>query len=61
MLQIWELCFVNAHLTNINLSNFNSNNVDDMFAMFEGCKSLNKNNLIIKDKKILNDEDSFFE
>ena len=41
-------------LNNINLSNFNTNNVTDMERMFEGCSSLNKNNIITKDKKLLN-------
>ena len=41
-------------LTNINLSNFNTNNVTNMNNMFYGCRSLNKNNIITKDRKILN-------
>ena len=43
-----------SSLTNINLSNFNTNNVYDMSYMFFGCKQLTKNNIIAKDKKILN-------
>ena len=43
-----------SSLNNINLSNFNTNNVTNMGCMFYGCKSLNKNNIITKDKKILN-------
>ena len=43
-----------SSLTNINLSNFNTNNVIKMNSMFFGCKSLNKNNIITKDKKIIN-------
>ena len=42
-----------SSLTNINLSNFNTNNVTNMFGMFGECLSLNKNNIIIKDKRIL--------
>ena len=41
-------------LTNINLSNFNTINVKDMKSMFENCKKLTKNNIITKDKKLLN-------
>ena len=40
-------------LTNINLSNFNTNNVTNMLGMFDGCFKLNKNNVIVKDKRIL--------
>ena len=43
-----------SSLTNINLSNFNTNNVIDMGFMFEGCSSLKKENIITKDKRILN-------
>ena len=32
-------------LTNINLSNFNTNNVTNMFCMFYGCSSLTNLNL----------------
>ena len=32
-------------LTNLNLSNFNTQNVTSMFRMFEGCKSLTSLNL----------------
>ena len=42
-----------SSLTNIDLSNFNTNNVTNMFGMFGECLSLNKNNIIIKDKRIL--------
>ena len=41
-------------LTNINLSNFNTNNVTNMSGMFAGCSSLKKENIIIKDKNSLN-------
>ena len=41
-------------LTNINLSNFNTNNVNNMWGMFYGCEKLTKNNVITKDKRILN-------
>ena len=40
-------------LTNINLSNFNIQNVSEMDGMFEGCNLLNKQNLIRNDKKIM--------
>ena len=40
-------------LTNLNLSNFNTNNATSMGKMFFGCKNLNKNNIITKDKRIL--------
>jgi len=43
-----------SSLNNINLSNFNTNNVTNMAYMFDGCSSLNKNNIITKDKKLLN-------
>ncbi len=42
-----------SQLTNINLSNFNTNNVTNMLHMFFGCEKLNKNNVIVKDKRIL--------
>ena len=42
-----------SSLTNINLSNFNTNNVTNMGYMFFGCFKLNKNNVIVKDKRIL--------
>ena len=48
-----------SSLKNIDLSNFNTNNVTDMGCMFYGCPSLNKNNIIIKDKIILNNNDIF--
>ena len=44
-----------SSLININLSNFNTNNICKMSYMFEGCKNLNKNNIITKDKRILNE------
>ena len=34
-----------SSLTNIDLSNFNTNNVNDMSSMFEGCSSLTNINL----------------
>ena len=42
-----------SSVTNINLSNFNTNNVTDMGFMFNGCSKLRKENVITKDKKIL--------
>ena len=44
-----------SSLTNINLSNFNTNNVNYMSRMFNGCYKLKKNNIITKDKRILNE------
>ena len=41
-------------LTNLNLSNFNTQNVTNMSGMFSYCKSLKKENIITKDNKILN-------
>ena len=41
-------------LTNINLSNFNTQNVTNMSDMFYGCKSLKKKNIITKCQRILN-------
>ena len=46
-------------LTNINLSNFNTQNVTDMCCMFKGCNSLKKENLIVKDNKILKEFENF--
>ena len=40
-------------LSNINLSNFNTQNVIDMSDMFYYCSSLKKQNVITNDKKIL--------
>ena len=41
-------------LTNINLSNFNTQNVTDMYFMFRDCNALKKENVITNDIKILN-------
>ena len=41
-------------LTNLNLSNFNTQNVTNMNNMLSGCNSLKKENIITKDNKILN-------
>ena len=43
-----------SSLTNINLANFNTNNVKNMSYMFSGCKILTNNNVITNDKRILN-------
>ena len=48
-----------SSLTNLNLSNFNTENVTNMNSMFAGCKSLKIKNIIIKDKKIFNDNNVF--
>ena len=50
-----------SSLTNINLSNCNFNNVTNFVGMFGECKLLKKNNIIIKDRKILKDENLFKE
>ena len=42
-----------SSLNNLDLSNFNTQNVIDMSCMFEGCSSLKKNNVITNDNKIL--------
>jgi surface protein len=41
-------------LKNIDLSNFNTQNITYMGDMFYECNSLKKNNIKTKDKKILN-------
>ena len=46
-----------SSLRNINLSNFNTNNVKDMSSIFHNCEKLTKNNVIIKDKRILDEFD----
>ena len=43
-----------SSLTNINLSNFNTQNVTDMWSMFCDCSSLKNKNIITNDKKIIN-------
>ena len=42
-------------LTNINLSDFNTQKVTKMSDIFYGCTSLTKNNVITKDKNLLNE------
>ena len=42
-------------LTNLNLSNFNTQNVTNMSDMFGYCELLKKNNIITEDNKILNE------
>jgi len=42
-----------SSLTNIDLSNINTNKVRDMKSIFLECEKLNKNGIITKDKKIL--------
>ena len=44
-----------SSLKELNLSNFNTNNVRNMSGMFFECKKLKKNNIITKDKRILNE------
>ena len=45
-------------LTNLNLSNFNTQNAKEMYMMFFNCKSLDKNKIITKDNKILENFDN---
>ena len=40
-------------LTNLNLSNFNTQNVTNMEWMFSWCKSLKKRKVITTDNKII--------
>ena len=47
---MFSLCIC---LTNIDLSNFNTQNVTNMSEMFFGCSSLKKQNVLTNDKKIL--------
>jgi len=42
-----------SSLTNIDLSNFNTQNVKNMSMMFAGCIFLKKENILTKDKRIL--------
>ena len=46
-------------LTNLNLSNFNTQKVTYMGSMFNGCKSLAKGNIITKDSKILKEFEKY--
>jgi surface protein len=43
-----------SSLTYINLSNFNTIKVTNMGWMFYGCSSLKKENVVTKDKRVLN-------
>ena len=52
MLRMFFYC---NSLTNLNLSNFNTQNVTDMSHMFFYCDLLTKNNIITRDKRILNE------
>ena len=45
-------------LTNLNLSNFNTQNVTNMSYMFVNCESLKNYNIITKDNKILKEFDN---
>ena len=57
MLKVCIVCFIICKsLINLNVSNFNTQNVTDMSYMFEGCRLLKKENIITEDNKIL----SFF-
>ena len=50
-----------SSLTKINFYNFNTNNNTEIIGMFGGCKSLQKENIIIKDRTILDDKRLFKE
>ena len=41
-------------ITNINLSNFNTDRVTNMNGMFSGCTFLTNVNIITNDKRIIN-------
>ena len=43
-----------SSLTNIDLSNFNVNNDTNINSMFHECRALKKENVITKDKRIIN-------
>ena len=42
-----------SSLTNLDLSNFSTENAEDMRLMFNCCSSLSSKNIITKNKKIL--------
>ena len=44
-----------SYLTNINLSNFNTQNVKYMIDIFKECDKLKKNNVITFDQKLLDE------
>ena len=54
---MWCMFYDCNSLTNLNLSNLNTQKVNDMIEMFSGCKLLNKKNLITKDNKVLKEFD----
>ena len=47
-------------LKSLDLSNFNTQNVTDMWFLFYGCNSLKRENIITKDDKILKALDKYF-
>ena len=49
MARMFEGC---KSLANLNLSNFNTQMINNMFKMFKGCKSLKNGILITKDIRI---------
>jgi len=52
MLLVWVVCSLDVHLLiNLNLSNFNTQNVKEMWSMFKECSSLNNLNLSNFDTK----------
>ena len=48
----WMFCGCKS-LAKIDLSNFNTQNVTNMKYMFYGYKSLNKENVVLSDNKIM--------
>ena len=40
-------------LKSLDLSNFNTENVNNMESIFKGCKSLTKQKVIIRDEKLI--------
>ena len=46
-----DMFFECSSLTSLNLFNFNTNNIEDLYGMFYGCSSLTSLNT--KDEKIL--------
>ena len=41
-------------IINLNLSNFNTQNVTNMSCMFSGCSTLTNKNIITNDQRIIN-------
>ena len=54
---MWCMFYECSSLQSIDLSSFNTTNVENMYSMFEGCFSLKKENVKINEygKKLLNE------